>query len=261
MNDVTFRNRFLNSLRVDLRRAVVSKRFLICVLCEILILLLIVVGHMQEEGASVAYMFAWFPLESLYMAFFVLPAIPYAHGYMLDLRSRFLIQAEMRTGRRTYAASKACAAVLSGALSMMASKLFLLLILMCFFPISSKYIIYLNGYELWAINGQPALYFLSQFLLAALMGGLVAAFALWVSTWMQNPFVIVAAPLIGYYAQDTIYYFLKLYAFPYLNLGSILFFSPGFSSLSSCLLYSCFVLFMLIGLFMYLFVSKIIREV
>lgn len=115
---MAFRHRIFNSLHVDLRRAIISKRFLLCVFCEILILLLIVGGHVREEGASVTYIFAWFPLESLYMAFFILPVIPYAHGYMTDQSHRFLIQSEMRIGKFAYALSKACATAISGALSM-----------------------------------------------------------------------------------------------------------------------------------------------
>lgn len=258
---MAFRHRIFNSLHVDLRRAIISKRFLLCVFCEILILLLIVGGHVREEGASVTYIFAWFPLESLYMAFFILPVIPYAHGYMTDQSHRFLIQSEMRIGKFAYALSKACATAISGALSMIASRLILLLVLMCFLPITSGYIINIRGYELWATNGHPFLYIFSQILLAAMIGCLVAVFSLWVSTWIQNMFVIVTAPLIAYYAQDIICYLLGLYYFPYLRLESLMFATPGFSSLAICLLYSCFVLLLLSLLFLYLFVSKIVREV
>lgn len=262
MIPMAYWNRFLRSLRVELRRAILSKRFAICVICEVFMLILMASRHIHAEGAGVTYIFAWFLSEGFYMIFFVLPAVPFAHSYILDQHSHFSVQVQARVGKRVYVTAKACSTMLSGALSMVVSRFALLIGLSCLLPVRANQVVILgSSYEQWAADGHVVLYFLSQFLLSACMGGLVAAFALWVSTWMKNPFVITTAPLICYYAQAMICYLLGLDAFPYLSLSSIIFFTPLFSSLTVCLVYSCSILVLLTGLFMYLFGARVVREV
>ncbi len=189
--------RLLACLRLDLRRAVFSLRFLAAVLGFALLLDL----NLPREPwpAEAPYLFSLTYKYGFYIFFFLCAVIPYAGSYLADMQDGYLKCLVRRVPLWAYSLSKCLTVLLSGALANLLGTGLFIADLYLRFPAHSAAGISYSGWDTLLSQGAVAGYFLTKALLTALLGGTFATLALLLSTIIKNSFVVLAAPLLLYY--------------------------------------------------------------
>ena len=127
-------------------------------------------------------------------------------------------------------------AFLTSALTMAMSISTFLWLLSFFRPLDNDVYLDASGYRLW-YPSHPLFYFIIAATILSLGSGLFSIVALWISSYIQNSFAIMASPLLLYYTQSIIFNKLGLNGLRFLSFSSVFHFTPGFSSPAAFLLY------------------------
>lgn len=224
---------FIRCLSGDLRRAILSPRFCIAVFGYGLLLCLnLPVDPWPKDPAylfSVSYKFGF------YIFFYLCAAIPYATAFLSDIDHNYLQAILKRTSVRTYSVSKCVAVMLSGMLAVtLATAIFLVYLFVCF---SSEEVIpqSYSGWDRLISDGKPVLYFIVKAGMTAMIGGLFSVIALNVSTVIRNSFVVLAAPVLLYYAWNELATLLSLPTA--LDIGALLYVPVFENSMTGSILY------------------------
>lgn len=251
---------FPRLLRMELRRAVQSGLFPAGYLAMLVTLLMnIYLYSTTDSNVSVAYFLEYSFIGSLSMLYYVWGVLPHGLSYCTDKRSGFLRQIAVRCPVKSYCAAKCWAAFLSSALSTAMAVSTFLLILSFFRPLDNDIYLYDHGYRTW-FPGHPVFYFLIAAVILALASGLFSVLALWISSYIQNPFAVLASPLLLYYTQGIVLKKLGLGDLWFLNFASMFHFMPGFSSPAANFFYACGYLSALAAFLGILFTRRVEKE-
>lgn len=157
---------------------------------------------------------------------------------------------------RNYCIAKCCAAFLTSALTMAMSISTFLWLLSFFRPLDNDVYLDASGYRLW-YPSHPLFYFIIAATILSLGSGLFSIVALWISSYIQNSFAIMASPLLLYYTQSIIFNKLGLNGLRFLSFSSVFHFTPGFSSPAANFFYTCGYLLTLAVFFGWLFIKSV----
>lgn len=204
---------FIRALRVDLHRAVLSRRFLLTV---VLILAWLVVNSATNifvydflyfYGIPYSFNQAMVGNDGLGMIVLAMATVPYSTSYLTDRASGFDHHAIKRVGFPTYVASRVVSVGVSAFLAMVAAAG---IFLSCLCLSGAQQSIardaeHLNGvyYELVLTVG-PWCYYLVRFTISGLTAALASVFALYATTLVPNIYVALLSPLIGYYTWESV---------------------------------------------------------
>ncbi len=195
---------YLHALRSECRRAFTSPGFFLASAAVCVVLFL---GAWQDiafgEG-SVVYYYSVALSENFFILFILLCTLPHATSFCADWNSQFIKPCVIRTSLRRYQAAKVFACALSGACAVALGQIIFIGSLLLYYPVMP-----VGGLENTAASplyrtlleqGHVALYFAALVLTRALCGGVFSLLALCVSTAIPNLFVVVATPMLCYYA-------------------------------------------------------------
>jgi hypothetical protein len=262
MNPAPVFHNIVAMLKVDFRRAFLSFSFLLTVALVVLVSYLsISLEAAVVSEASVLYYFEIFALQGLfYLVIFGVGTIPYGQSFCADWKNQFLQPIIIRSSKNLYAISKI---ITVGASTFAAITLGYLLALFSFAiytPLIDQSIVEMgwNGIALppfgFLIDINPILYLIIRIFIVALACSFWAIFALFVSSYIPNSFVVCAAPVITYYSLSIlplpVFLRLNIITQAYLDMGGI-----GVS-----LLYTVFFFFGLSSVFGWLFCRNIKRR-
>lgn len=251
---------FRRALGMELRRSFLCAFSPAAYLATLATMLLNVCLYMRTDSqVSVAFLVEYVNVGSLGLLFFVWGVLPHGTSYCADRGSGFLRQVGVRCPVRAYAAAKCCAAFLSSALTMLLAAVSYAAVLSLFRPLDNEIILWDGGYRSWR-PGHPLFYFAVAFTLLALGSGLFSVVGLWISSHIPNLYAVLAAPLLLYYAQQSIVNWLNLRNWPYLFFSSIYYHTPGFASPAVNFFYSSGYLLVLAALFAVLFIRRVERR-
>lgn len=207
-------NVFLRAVRVDLHRAVVSRRFLLTVGLMLAWLTMnggteiFIYGFLYKAGIPSVFNSAITGSHGWGMIVLSMATMPYATSFLTDQETGFCYHAINRVGFHAYAIARVISVGLSAFLAIVtAAGVFLLGLCLSGAPIDT---IPGNGqsfngiYTDFVLQVGPWCYFLVRFVLSGLSVAMAAVFALCVSTFIPNPYVVLLAPLILYYGWDAI---------------------------------------------------------
>jgi hypothetical protein len=195
-------------LKTDFHRGLISQTFLAACLGCILIGFF---GLRDEIGiglnVSVVYYYHFIFMD-FEILFLLLCALPFSTSFCTDWNNRYLPYSMIRGDARSYSISKVAICALSGFFVSFLAHLFILGVLALICPIS------LNGsmdnpaavfgFAYLLDTGTPFFYFIFILLPKCLICGLIAVFALWISTKITNVFVVLASPIIFYYCWNNL---------------------------------------------------------
>lgn len=109
---------------------------------------------------------------------------------------------------------------LTSALTMAMSISTFLWLLSFFRPLDNDVYLDASGYRLW-YPSHPLFYFIIAATILSLGSGLFSIVALWISSYIQNSFAIMASPLLLYYTQSIIFNKLGLNGLRFLSFSSV----------------------------------------
>ena len=203
---------FLSLLAVDLRRAILSKRFLLSVCGVTLILFLTVAGVIAKHRArNVVYLLGMSGSSgSMVLILGLLPLFPFAVTYASEWEERAEGFWIIRAGTRSYAAGKAIAAAISAVLVTACGMALFVVIARLRLPLITRPVSVGDEYSVFLNEGHPVWYLIAYIADISLSSALFAEAALWISTYIPNRFVAVAAPLTLYYLIDSMTYALPI---------------------------------------------------
>ena len=202
---------FIRALRVDLHRAVLSRRFLLTVVLILAWLVansatnIFVYDFLYSFGIPYSFNQAMVGNDGLGLIVLAMATVPYSTSYLTDRGSGFDHHTIKRVGFPTYVASRVVSVGLSAFLAMVAAAG---IFLSCLCLSGAPQIIpgdteHLNGvyYEL-VITVGPWCYYLVRFTISGLTAALASVFALYTTTLVPNTYVALLSPLIGYYTWE-----------------------------------------------------------
>lgn len=193
----------LSLFTVNMKRAIISVPFLLSA-CGVTVVMVfatwsLITQKSNESFIDVIYLYGMGTGGgSLFLMTGILPLFPFATTFASEWEQRATSFWTVRTGIRNYAVSKVLASALSGFLTTAVGlNLFFLLmrINLPFFSASSTG----DAYATLLDQDMPIRYLLYHVTHISLTSALFAVIALWVSTYLPNKFVTVAAPLVIYF--------------------------------------------------------------
>ena len=220
-------------LLVDLKRSIVSTRFLVSVAgFSILLCLNLPIDAWPEEAP---YLFSLSYKYGFYIFFFLAAAIPYAQSYLADIDGGYIKSVVQRVPLTAYSFSRCIAVMLSGGFAIVLSTLVFLLFLYLQYPASSDVAISYSGWDALISQGRTAGYYMLKTFFTAMLGGNFALFALNLSTVIKNSFVVLASPVLLYYCANELATLLKIPA--WCNILGLLYYPPFPEHLLDSVLY------------------------
>ncbi len=254
------------ALGVDLRRALLSKRFLLTVVLLLLWQFLNCSGNILSaywwSQTSIVYALDYAISNQEVLADLLLPlaAIPYAWSFLQDRESGFELQAVERVGIRAYGLAKLLSVGVAAFLAVaVAMSLFLAGLYVMGMETLPWHPLNNNQYYAIASAGHVSLFYLVRITVAGLTGSLAAVFALTVSAFLSNAYVALLAPLLGFYTSQVLHSLLipRLSAF---RLDFVFFCQPIAGSASFSFLWSAVYLLTLTALCARLFLWRLRKE-
>ena len=237
------------ALTVDLRRALVSGRFLLTVGLLLLWQLfncsgtLLSANEWTKSSAVYAFNFAISNQEVLADLLLPLAALPYAWSFLQDRESGFENQAVERVGFWAYGFAKVLSVALSAFLAAAVSiGLFVGALFLLGLPETQPALEGGEGYLGFAASGHTVGYYLARITITGLSCSLASVFGLMMTAIIRNVFVGLLAPLVGYYLYSVLHAVVSLathslWITQAFRLSGILFYQafedPGFSFLWS----------------------------
>lgn len=201
----------LHSLKSNLSRALLCPRFLLSVLIGIVILLMGVWDVIQMRGNNVTYLLFWFMhLGTFQMLLVCVPAMVYSDSLLEDAKGASVRFSVQRIGVTTYLAVRYVATILVGFIVMVVSCGAFFGGLSLFMPVDDAAgnmvlaDIVTGSYIQLVREGKCLEYILVNILHQGICGMFYAGFALMCSAFIDNSFVVVAAPLLLYQWSGTI---------------------------------------------------------
>ena len=250
-------NGFFQAFRMEVLRAIQNSFFPTTYFAILITLFLNIYLYTTTDSyVSVAYLLEYSFIGSLTMLFYIWGVLPHGLSYCVDKRSGFLRQIGNRCPVRNYCIAKCCAAFLTSALTMAMSISTFLWLLSFFRPLDNDVYLDASGYRLW-YPSHPLFYFIIAATILSLGSGLFSIVALWISSYIQNSFAIMASPLLLYYTQSIIFNKLGLNGLRFLSFSSVFHFTPGFSSPAANFFYTCGYLLTLAVFFGWLFIKSV----
>ncbi|CEK36221.1 membrane-spanning protein,ABC-type transport system involved in multi-copper enzyme maturation, permease component,ABC-2 family transporter protein [[Clostridium] sordellii] len=202
-------------LKLDFKRAIYNKQFIIITLIGILISML----HLWENvfqyadnysaDAYVSPFTRWmsndcFNVYSIifFIALPVLATVPYSDSYWIDKNSGFIKNLLTRVKKSDYFISKYITSFIIGGISVIIPLIFNLYILFMTLPsvnptIFSKLEPIRNMIQNWYYF-HPYMYILAYLFMTFMFGGVYASIGLAVSTFCKNKFFVMAIPTLAY---------------------------------------------------------------
>lgn len=201
---------FGRALRVDLRRAICSKVF---ILSAVLLLLwqfmncinILPSAYFWSESntVSMVYVLNFAVTDTSAFAPLLLPigAVPYACSFLTDRESGFEAQAVERVGTRTYGVSKVVSTAVSSFLAVTAAiVLFLGILYLGGMQELPKYPLGNSQYYALVDEGHVYLFYLVRTVITGLGAALAGVVSMTISAFVANAYVALLAPLLIYYA-------------------------------------------------------------
>ncbi len=198
---------FFGALRIDIRRSFLSPLFVVTVILIVLLNCLSVYEeYISNPAPSVVYLFEMFvmggPLNLICMFFGL---VPYGQSFCVDWKNQFIRSNVIRTTRDVYAWSKVTTVALSAFGAILIGYFGTILLFMTQMPLlGADYDLY--GFEVYNsfVFGQlmtihPLLFLLVRISVLGFSCVFWALFALLISSYSTNIFVVFASPVIAYY--------------------------------------------------------------
>jgi len=207
-----------NLIRMDLRCALGSRPFWGAVLILLLISAISTFTEYRitQGNSSIIYYSTFFLSGELSLMSIVVAALPYSNSFGQDWHNQLTRYEIVRATPGAYAWSKYIVTALSSFLAVFLAYMVSVAVLALRSPLS---IPGRNGIGFAAsgeqplfalINSQPILYLCCRMALIAIHASFWAVFALWISTLLNNVFIVLASPLIAYYLIINVSSVLKL---------------------------------------------------
>lgn len=222
----------INLLKIDFKRAIYNKQFLMVVLIGILLAIgyffTEVVPNIEyyKDGTGVSIFVRWISYDFtstwtvlLTFMFPVLASITYSDSYWLDLNSGFVKNVYTRTNKTNYLISRYITNFIMGGISVIIPLVANLYIL--FMTVPAVTISIFNptelGKEMFSnlFYSHPYIYILTYLFINFMFGGIFASIGLSISKFCKNRFVIICIPAIFY---------LSMYMFEIVGLSGLV---PG----------------------------------
>lgn len=202
---------FGRTLRLELRRAVYSPRFLLGVG---LTLVWMAFNAAEAVGSYPNAVFAGIPVLlrlaitgqlSTGPVLLAVATIPHAFSYLAERECGFQQQAISRVGSVTYARCKSIAIFLSAFLmGAVAIATFIVIASIIGIPHTVRYDEVEHTYAVLAATMGPGWYYAIKIFHIGMVCGQAAVFSLLIMTWVPNSYVCFLSPLIGYYLYECI---------------------------------------------------------
>lgn len=200
-------NHFAGYFAQELKRSIISLRFILCSIGVFIIHLLSVWWDIQASYSSVAYYYFVARVMGIENLFLVLTVIPGALTFQMDMESTFARMVLNRCSKLSYLISKTATAFASAALVSVFGDAMFIGGLSIFFPIwDTSFSNQVNAVTIW---DNHAMYFLYYMLIRAFGAAFFSLVTLVMSLYVQNVFVVLSVPIAGYYLWETISDFLQ----------------------------------------------------
>lgn len=193
----------LRSIRSNLSRALLCPRFLLCVAISLVIQLMGVWDIIAMEGLNVTYLFFWLmQLGTFQILLLCVPAMVYSDSFLEDLKGSVIRFSVQRSGVFKYLFAKYIATLLSGFAVMTVSFLIFLAALCICFPLDDygtvmNIVDIVSGsYSQLIVDKKSFLYLFTNIVHQGICGAFYAGMALACSTFIDNSFVVIAAPIL-----------------------------------------------------------------
>lgn len=186
----------------DLRRALLSWRFIISACGVSLIMFAAVPGLLGDTSSSVFYLMDLsLPGSGLSsMVLCILPVFAFAISFASEWEEKAVSFWIVRTGVVRYTISKIVVSAVSGFMTIVVGMILFILVLRPWFPLFTTVHTDLS-YETLMVQGHVyagLLLYISHF---ALSGALTAVCAMWISAYLPNRFVVATAPVVLYFTS------------------------------------------------------------
>lgn len=190
---------FFYLLAADLRRAILSIRFLLSA-CGVALVLFIASWGQIKFARDVLYLLGLgiSGTASMLIIAGILPLFPFATTFATEWQERAVRFWIVRTGIRNYSMSKVLVSAISGFLTTAVGMLMFVLALRTRLPLFVESFTR-DPYEPLLLAGKPVQYLCYYITHYSLSAVLFAVAAVWVSTFIPNKFTAVAAPLVLYF--------------------------------------------------------------
>lgn len=189
---------FLSLTATNFYRSLFSKRFLFSVLGVTVVLFMTSFGRIGS-GSDVISVFMISGSGDLVLIMGVLPLLPFAMSFAMEWEERSAGFWMIRTGIRDYAISKVIVSAATGTLVTFAGVMLYVSLLLIKLPLYNAIDLQGNPYAPLLEAGMPVSYLLAYTFHMSLSSALFATAALWISTYIPNPFTTLAAPIVLYF--------------------------------------------------------------
>jgi hypothetical protein len=190
----------VGALRVDLRRAFRAPLFLVAVLLVIIVNYLSILQEYwatMGDSGLIYYIEMWALTGALSLVLFCLGVVPYGFSFCHDWKNQFIRPAAIRTTKTAYAWSKVIAVATSGFACIFLGFVVTTVTMLFYTPLASP-----DCSSPPAVGSlmviHPLLFLLARVCMIAWACMFWAVFALLVSSYCANIFVVLAAPVITY---------------------------------------------------------------
>jgi hypothetical protein len=206
-------NSFFGCLRMDLRRAFLSRSFLLSTLGMAAVYLYIVFSELiTVHSGSVYYLNMCMDSSDFSMLALLFCAVPYATSFCEDWNNQFVRPSCIRSGPGKYCASKIFVCAFSGGGTIVLAHILVWLILALKFPLfkvgdhSGDFVLLHSVLQ----GGHIVSFFICDLILMLLLYALLATIAFFISIHVPNIFVTLVSPLIIYCFLENFSDILKL---------------------------------------------------
>ncbi|HCC35529.1 MAG TPA: hypothetical protein DEQ02_07835 [Ruminococcaceae bacterium] len=209
--------RLIGCLRMDMRRAYLCPPFWISAVGVCLILFISIIQELQLPGDRDVLYYSWVTEQyDFSMLFPLFAAVPFSISFCTDWNNQFIRPSCIRSNVKIYGLSKALTAGIAGGSAVVLGNI-LLIIGLCFrFPLMDKSLpTYQNFGDVppfgALLNGNHIiLYFLFKLLVQFFACAFYAMLAFFISTYIINPFVTLAVPILFYYLLLNVQYIIHM---------------------------------------------------
>lgn len=190
---------FTSLFIVDLKRAILSVRFLFCVVAIALVMLFSSSGVFLSASDSLGLLgFSLSGTGSIILILGILPLFPFSTNFSYEWEQKISRFWMIRTGITNYSLSKITVSAISGFLTTVLGFILFIFITLVKHPFF-QHVSTGDAYAVLLENNQPIKYFFYFITHYSLTSALFAVVALWVSSYIPNPFVAVSVPFVLYF--------------------------------------------------------------
>lgn len=199
---------FLRTLQTDFQRILLSKRFLLSMLAFLAVSAVTLAQEMPyfDRESSVMYIRLMQSYLGFYVVYLLFAAIPGVPVFCTDWENRFYRYTVLRCTKNIYAVSKVIVCAVSAfSLVFLAEWLFIIICRLMGFPLTEpNFLNNLGAYDIFSAPGKTYIYLLIVITIKSACAAFFSVLALWLSTRITNPFVVLAAPILAYELFNTV---------------------------------------------------------